>query len=46
MANIIAENGEEYLPIFEKLEKELAKHQSQKDALARALALSKQNSPP
>jgi len=39
MARIIAEEGEEYLPIFLRLEEELEKHQRKNNALQRAESL-------
>jgi len=43
MAKVIAEQGEAYLPIFERLEEELEAHRSKKGALQRALALSEES---
>lgn len=40
MANIVADDGEAYLLIFESLEEDLRQTRSKSDALDRALALS------
>lgn len=42
-AVIIAQCGEQYLPIFERLEREIANHKKRQELLSRALRISSKN---
>lgn len=42
VAEVIANHGAEYLPIFERLERELEEHRARENALERALNLSRE----